>query len=409
MERMQVLKIRKRKKLTVIILLAASLALGGCATLKDAFMATGTDEVSFYDSIAGAHAENDKAEYDDHFLRPGSRYALQFMNSAQKLWYEDIEHILGSMAEEGELSAEGLKEGLTDKDIEHIFYCVCMDHPELFYVTGYSFVTHMIGDKVVGYVFSGSYAYDRETALHKEKEIEWAAKDFLSGLPNGGKNAGDYEKIKYVYEKLILETEYSLDAPDNQSIYSALVGKLSVCQGYAKAMQYLLNELGVECTLVQGEVQGEPHGWNLVKADGEYYYVDVTWGDNSYHPNSGPTAAPEILDYLLVTSDEMCKERRIEEIVPLPNCTATSDNYFIRENAYFESLDEYRLEMLFMMATAENAWQVSLKCSDVGCFNEIKDFLLNKNKVFDYYLMGEKQISYYQNEELHCLTFWVTN
>ena len=404
------MRVRKSGKLLWIIMLAAALTFGGCASLSDAFPIGREDGESYEEGSGKKTKGKNQKEYDDHFLRKGNRYARKKLTGAQKLWYDDIEHILGSMEADGELSAEGIEEGLTEKDLELVFNCVCMDHPELFYVDGYSYVTHVVNESVIGYVFSGSYNIDKDTALRREKEIQQAAKAFLEGLPNDGKNLGDYEKIKYVYEKLILETEYSLDAPDNQSIYSALVGKESVCQGYSKALQYLLNELGVECTLVQGTAQGQPHGWNLVKADGEYYYVDVTWGDNSYHPNVGAMAAPEILyDYLLVTTDEISVDRKIDEVVPLPACTATADNYFVREDAYFESLDQAGLQILFSMATPENAWQVSVKCANRECYEEVKDFLLTKNKIFDYYPVGGNQISYYQNEELHCLTFWVTN
>ena|GEM_PF-112639 len=354
--------------------------------------------------------EKNQNEYDDYFLRNGSRYAQKSLTSAQQVWYKDIEHILASMVDEGPLNDQAISTGLTEDDIDKIFTCVCIDHPEFFYVEGYSYSIHTIGDKVVGYSFAGKYTMTHEEAERREKEIEQSAKVFLEGLPNGGKGLDDYEKIKYVYEKLILETEYSSDAPDNQTIYSVLVGKKSVGQGYSKAFQYLLNEVGVECTLVQGEMQGMAHGWNLVKADGEYYYVDVTWGDYAYPPDGGSAAAPEILyDYLLVTTEEIAVAMTIDEVIPLPVCTATDDNYFIREDAYFESLDLARLQLLFAKTTKKNAWQVSVKCANKECFEDMKDFLLAKQKIFDYYPDEVNQITYYQYEDLFCLTFWVTN
>ena len=39
------------------------------------------------------------------------------------------------------------------------------------------------------------------------------------------------KKIRYVYEYLVNTVDYDENAPDNQNIYSALVGKSSVCAG----------------------------------------------------------------------------------------------------------------------------------------------------------------------------------
>ena len=397
----------------IVIILLMALSLGGCAGPADV-MSNVREDFGISQSEEGTGessqglGEKTPVSYDDHFLVSGTKYAYGTLSSEQKLWYDDVEHILGSMAKEGELATEGIVRGLTEKDIDYVFSCVCMDHPELFYVEGYSYVTHMLGDQIVGYVFSGSYSMDREEALRREREILSVAAEIWAGFLSSG--ADDYAKIKYVYETLIKRTEYDLDAPDNQTIYSALVGGRSVCQGYAKSMQYLLNGMGVECTLVQGVAMGQPHGWNLVKSDGEYYYVDVTWGDNSYHPGETGDNGPEILyDYLLVTTAEIEMEHLIDMEVPLPFCTSMDDSYFLRENAYFTKADEAGLRALFQMASPEDSYQVSIKCASYECFNDIKKLLLDKNKIFEYYPAGRTQISYYQNEELLCLTFWVTN
>ena len=96
----------------------------------------------------------------------------------------------------------------------------------------------------------------------------------------------DYDKIKIIHDYLIDSIEYENDLTQNNvyDIYGALVQKRCVCEGYAKAFQYLMNEMGIENTIVIGigtnsKNETENHAWNYVKLDGEWYAVDVTWDD----------------------------------------------------------------------------------------------------------------------------------
>lgn len=350
-----------------------------------------------------------KTQYDRYFLCEGSRFWYQTLTDAEKLWYRDMENILGSMEQKQLLSQEGLEQGLKEEDIDRIFQCVMMDHPELFFVDGYVYSVGKLGEKVENLFFSGSYRMDRSQATVRKAEIEMQTSIILNGV---SKDADDYEKIKYVYETLIRRTDYDLDAPDNQNIYSVLVGNLSVCQGYAKATQYLLNQLGVECTLVSGTVQGgNLHGWNLVKSNGDYYYLDTTWGDASYNQNEeGEMEIPTInYDYLCVTTEELLKTHRFEDFSVLPECVALKDNYYVREGAYFTDFDEAKLRILFAHAQAKDYNCVTLKCSTQSLYEQVKEKLIDEGNIFQYYNQITGTVVYVQNEEQFSLTFWVTN
>lgn len=354
-------------------------------------------------------AKEEEAVYSGQFLLPGSRYAYDVLSEAEKIWYRDMENILGDMAEGRKLSAEGLKKGLTTEEIDRIFQSVMLDHPELFFVDGYSYNSYTSGDLLLNVEFSGNYNVDRDTALRKQQEILASADAVLAGAPVSG---DDYAKIKYVYETLIRGTDYDSQAPDNQNIYSVLVGGLSVCQGYAKATQFLLNRLGVECTLVQGTVRGERHGWNLVKADGDYYYVDTTWGDASYKSaEDGNAAVVQDInyDYLCVTTQELFLTHSLDDPGSMPLCTALQDNYYVREGAYFTEMDEEQLRLLFERAVPENSYFVTLKCADRECYDQILQSMIAESRIFEYYARKSESVVYIQNDRQLSLTFWMTN
>ena len=87
----------------------------------------------------------------------------------------------------------------------------------------------------------------------------------------------DMDKLVWIHDYIDRITTYKLDE-SNGFVHTA-VGPFyygySVCDGYAKAMNLLLHEVGIEAD----KVSNEGHAWSLVKIDGEYYHVDATWDD----------------------------------------------------------------------------------------------------------------------------------
>lgn len=69
-------------------------------------------------------------------------------------------------------------------------------------------------------------------------------------------------------------------SPLNQTAYSGLVSKMTVCAGYSTAFKLLCDQYGILGVYVSGTGGGENHGWNYVQRDdGKWYVVDVTWDD----------------------------------------------------------------------------------------------------------------------------------
>ena len=331
-------------------------------------------------------------------------YAYESLTKEEQEIYAQIFASLVQM-QETELST-------TDTDvIEKVFQCVLNDHPEIFYVEGYTFTKYSRGNKITKIIFQASYTMEKEEITEKQKAIEKKADEILAGMPE---DTDDYGKIKYIYEYIIKNTEYNVAAENNQNICSVFLDGQSVCQGYAKATQYLLSKAGVKATMVVGYVEfGEGHAWNLVYADGEPYYVDTTWGDASYRMTTEESYEVNNLpvinyDYLCVTTKQLGKTHRIENVVPMPECTEVKDNYYVREGAYFTEVNEEQLTRLFEKCYAEGMDCITLQCADENVYRTMNDELITGQKIFMYMDTSDGVVAYSQNEEQYSLSFWLS-
>lgn len=157
--------------------------------------------------------------------------------------------------------------------LKTVFEAVYNDHPELFWLeTGYSCKYLRDGGCVeITLKFNATADYLDEA----KQNFERSAARMLSGTEN---LESDLEKERQVHDRMTEAVEYALNAPMNQSAYSALAEGQSVCAGYARAFQYLMQQLGIPCYYCTG-FAGEDHAWNIVRIDGHFYNVDVTWDD----------------------------------------------------------------------------------------------------------------------------------
>ena len=329
------------------------------------------------------------------------RYCYDSISDEDKILYVEILTILNSHAKD-------IRVSVNDADrLDDVFMCVFNDHPEIYWVDGYVYSRHDLANDSF-FTFGGRYVYDIDECRTFQIGIDRYVSMALAGI---SRDASQYDKVKYVYEYLIRQTEFVEGAKDNQNILSVFLYGKSVCQGYAKATQYLLEKLGVPCVTVTGKVgAGQGHAWNLVNIDGSYYYLDTTWGDSAYLSENGMSVlgSREVsYTFLNITTQELERTHTIDYVVPLPYCFATEANYFVQEGLYFESYDEQVLAQKF--AEAKNAGRdyLCFKCSDAAVYARFTDQLISQQKIFNV-LPSEniRSIDYATDENNYIMNFW---
>lgn len=199
-------------------------------------------------------------------------------------------------------------ENLNETQMKYVLEAVYNDHPELFWLET-SFSCKYYSNGICKEV---SLKFNRTADRIEDCKREFA--DVVNDIIYGANNyTEDFEKERYVHDALLGRIEYNLAAEMGQSAYSALVGKETVCAGYSRAYQYLLQKLGIPCYYCTGYA-GENHAWNIVRLDKAYYNVDVTWDD--VEPNS--------YDYFNQTDKVFAKDHvRRGLSVYLPACKGT--------------------------------------------------------------------------------------
>ncbi|MBR4096838.1 MAG: hypothetical protein IKK42_06000 [Oscillospiraceae bacterium] len=173
---------------------------------------------------------------------------------------------------------------------------------------------------------------------------EKAAQEIVAQLTPDMDN---YEKLKFFHDYLILNCETDKTYAFADTVYGALVEKKALCEGYSKAFAYLCNLAGIENAIVTGETY-VPHMWNMVKLDGNWYHVDVTWDKptDELHKHF-----PDVIlyQYFMVT-DSVIKNTHIIDSAPFnpPQAFGTAENYFSREGTDISSREE-------LLTASENA------------------------------------------------------
>ena len=168
------------------------------------------------------------------------------------------------------------------------------DNPDIFYIAANKLylnieTTTRLGKKSYRvFINSGKSPNYFTDEYNSEQEVRQAIQE-VENTKNeilANKTGDIYSDIKMVHDYLINNINYDTTiSKDNiYNIYGALVNGQCVCEGYAEAFKYILDQMDIPCVLIMGEGRNskgniESHAWNCVQINSKWYAIDVTWDD----------------------------------------------------------------------------------------------------------------------------------
>ena len=207
-------------------------------------------------------------------------------------------------------------------DIMNVVTAVYNDHPELFWFeAGITYSYTPTSNYVVG--IQPTYNDLADDLSFTKALFESKAEEILSVARRQAGSGVLYQEMT-VHDALCNKCEYVTESAHNQSAYSCLVEARSVCSGYARAFQYLMQRLGVPVYYATGSsYSGEPHGWDIIMINGNAYNVDVTWDDEI-----GVQAGKNVHAFFNVSDGQISRTHTRDELsLRLPACTDESMSY----------------------------------------------------------------------------------
>lgn len=379
---------RKKERKKIIILVFLFLLTFGLSGCKGAVQ----DTASRIRDIAIGKEETKQAPRVSE-----GKYAYSQLDSETAKVYNEIVYAIRNREEDRKLSTDSVEV------MENAYMAMRSDYCDFFWLKKFSYVTYRRGKKIIDIHITPVYSMTEKEQASTQKKIDAEAERMLEGIPG---DAGDYEKALHVYETLIMNVDYDEDSADNQNIVSVFVNHRTICQGYAYATQYLLERLGIPCTTVSGSVDGESHAWNLVKLDGNYYYMDTTWGNSQYiyredsEQSEGGGDGEKYIDYdyFAATTAQIASTHKADGKLRLPACTSMEDNYYVREGRYFNEWNPDAVGALIREAYENGEKRLQIKFSDTELCEQAIQYFVEDYHLTDY-CKGLDSVRYLENTD----------
>ena len=164
---------------------------------------------------------------------------------------------------------------IPETKIEYVLQNMLAQNPELFFVNGFKLKYSYLSTTIYpSYICSKS----------ESDEILYLCRRKARQLTDRCQGPGDYSKVLQAHDLLARNVVYKRGSSQElHTIVGSLINKQGVCEGFAKALKYLLDIMSIPSVLVYGygytgnAGNKEAHTWNLVRFGNDWIHVDVTF------------------------------------------------------------------------------------------------------------------------------------
>lgn len=255
-------------------------------------------------------------------------YYYESLNKEQQKAYYQIKTGLESF------SASFFVQRLSDKELSDLYFMVRLDHPEIFYSVTFSYRYYpdsTMVELIPVYLFHKDKIREHQKALQaRVKKLSRTAMDM-----------SELEKQRYIHDFICENVRYDkLKKEYSHEIIGPLCNGVGVCEGIAKSVKILCDELGIRCMIALSEANPEKgikyrHAWNIMRIGGKYYHFDATF-DNTLSKDG-------VIRYDYVNLPDKLIFRDHEPVIwKMPECS-DGDHFFYKENKIsFTTVDEVR-------------------------------------------------------------------
>lgn len=218
------------------------------------------------------------------------------------------------------------------KELTDVFLKLRLDCPEIFFVSGFHFRYYPDSANVE---LSPEYLFDK----NKIKDHQKAMKARVEKLVRPAVAMAELEKEQYVHDFICQNVRYDkLKKSYSHEILGPLGQGVGVCEGIAKTVKILCDQLGIWCIVVISEANPEKnikyrHAWNIVKIGGTYYHLDATFDNTLSH------MGPMRYDYFNLDDGRVFRDHE-PVIWKVPACTVSDGFYYRVKKLSFTKMEE---------------------------------------------------------------------